>query len=92
MIYQYKHTNLPMSLLEIKIRQGGWHEYNYYFDMGRDNSTLFSDIHGSYDRNFPQPRHRMDTLHRPKDNIRMRKLGHYDYCGHVHRHETSRAS
>jgi hypothetical protein len=22
-----------MSLLEIKIRQGGWHEYNYYFDM-----------------------------------------------------------
>jgi len=23
MIYQYKHTNLPMSLLEIKIRQAG---------------------------------------------------------------------
>jgi len=26
MTYQYEHTNLPMSLLEITIRQGSWHE------------------------------------------------------------------
>ena len=38
MIYQHKHTNLPMFLLETKIKQGGWHEYNYYFGVGCDNS------------------------------------------------------
>jgi len=63
MIYQDKHTNLPMSLLKIKIRQGGWHEYNYYFGMGYDNSILFPNIHGSHDRNFPQSHNRMGTLH-----------------------------
>jgi hypothetical protein len=50
MIFQYKHTNLPMSLLEIKIRQEGWHEYNYYFDMGDDNSILFPNIHGPHNK------------------------------------------
>ncbi len=64
MIFQYKHTNLPMSLLEIKIRQEGWHEYNYYFDMGDDNSILFPNIHGPHDKNLSQSHNRMGSLHR----------------------------
>jgi len=52
MIYQYKHTNLPMSLLDLKLRQEGWHEYNNYIDMGYDNSILFPNIHGSHGRNL----------------------------------------
>ena len=30
MIYQHKHTNLPMNVLET-IRQGGWNLYEYYY-------------------------------------------------------------
>ena len=63
MIYQYKHTNLPMNVLET-IRQGGWHVYNYYyFGMGYDNSILFFRFHGSNSRNLSQSCNRLDTLH-----------------------------
>ena len=63
MIYQYKHTNLPMNVLET-IRQGGWHVYNYYyFGMGYDNSILFSRFHGSNSRNLSQSCNRLGTLH-----------------------------
>ena len=68
MIYQCKHTNLPMSLLETKIKQGGWHEYKYYFDMGFDNSILLPNIHGPRSRNFSQSHNRMDSLHRKTMN------------------------
>lgn len=39
MIYQHKHTNLPINVLET-IRQGGWHVYNYYyFGMGNERTV-----------------------------------------------------
>jgi hypothetical protein len=52
-----------MFLLETTIRQEGWHEYKYYFDMGYDNSILFPNIHSSHDRSFSQSQNKAGTAY-----------------------------
>jgi len=42
MIYQQEHIDQPMSLLDLKLRQGGRYGY-YYFDLGRA-SLIFSHL------------------------------------------------
>ncbi len=69
MIYEHKHTNLTMSLLDSKRRQGDWYAH-YYFDMYWYNSTVFSNFYCSMSGNFLQFDNRMDSVHCSKNHHR----------------------
>jgi hypothetical protein len=49
MVYQQKHIDHPMSLLELKLRQGGRYGY-YYFGLDRASSTVFPNFYRSRTR------------------------------------------
>ena len=62
MNYKRKHANLSMKVLET-IRQGSWHEQNYYFGTGYDRSILFSGLYKAYGRDLYESGNRLCTLH-----------------------------
>jgi hypothetical protein len=66
MVYQQKHIDPPMSLLDKKLRQGGRYAYNY-FDMVGTSSTVFPDIYRTGDRNFCQFDNRLGSVHHSKN-------------------------
>jgi len=51
MVHKQKHIDHPMSLLCLRLRQGGRYAYNY-FDMDGTSSTSFSNFHCSGSRHF----------------------------------------
>jgi len=67
MVYKQKHIDPPMSLLDLKLRQGGRYAYSY-FDMDGYNSTVFSNFYGSWRRDFLSFDDRLDSVHRPKNH------------------------
>ena len=49
MDYQQKHIDQPMSLLDLKSRQGGRYAH-YYFGLDRASSTIFPDFYNASSR------------------------------------------
>ncbi|MCK4787415.1 MAG: UDP-N-acetylglucosamine 2-epimerase [Desulfobacteraceae bacterium] len=49
--YQQKHIDQPMSLLDLKLRQGGRYAH-YYFGLDRASSTIFPDFYNASSRDF----------------------------------------
>ena len=62
MVYQQKHIDHPMSLLETKRRRGGRYGYKYS-DMDGTSSTVFPDFYGSGGRDFHPADDRLGTVH-----------------------------
>jgi hypothetical protein len=55
MIHQHNYSSLPLNV-SYKIRHEGRHKrHYYYFGMGQNNTTLFSDLHGAGDKIFLDP-------------------------------------
>ena len=52
-----------MSLLDLKLRQGGRYAH-YYFGLDRASSTIFLDFYNASSRDFCPPDNRMGYLHR----------------------------
>ena len=64
MVYEQKHIDPPMSLLDLRLRQGGRY-VQYYFDMDRTSSTVFPDFYHSWRRHFCSADNRMGVVYHP---------------------------
>lgn len=67
MVYKQKHIDLPMSLSDLKLRQGGRYARSY-FDVNGYNLTVFSNFPHSRRKDILSPGHRLGFMHGSKDD------------------------
>ncbi len=73
MVYQQKHIDHPMSLLDLRSRQGGRYAH-YSFGMDGTSSTVFPDFYHSGSRHFCSADNRLGAVHKAANRHRHASL------------------
>jgi len=69
MFCQQEHIDHPMSLLDLRLRQGGRYAH-YIFDMAGTSWLVFPDVYQARWRHFPHLDDRLGTMYRPQNRHR----------------------